>query len=201
MSPKRKSVSIPITQAELLVLVARETARMSYPGSMSRGVNPVVSAGTKTTLEEYFAGNFDLKNIRNLKTFTQNKYDSWHKTKTGEIARRIQNLVHQGRNPQAVATKFLNTFMHQLMKHEDYRVLYPFLHLPLDRRVFDKLRSIRWPSLPKKFQTFTCSPYSLSYKKYSTIQTALCALVCDLNKGRPSNLNLRSRIDLNWLWV
>lgn len=54
---------VPLTESEVLMCVARETARLSYPGSMSRGSNAIVRNGNKKALETYFAEKFLLKDI------------------------------------------------------------------------------------------------------------------------------------------
>ena len=55
----------PLTIQELQEAIARETARMSYPGGMSRGVKQVVIKGAKQNIEEYFATVFPMGDLWN----------------------------------------------------------------------------------------------------------------------------------------
>ena len=111
---------IPITHDELLEHIARETARMSYPGSMSRGNKPVVTKGTKAKLEEYFALSFPMCQVWSSASQLAgiSEYECWHKDEIKKIAGAIKAHVSPHNNPKGVAAKFLNTFMHQLMKYE-----------------------------------------------------------------------------------
>src|SRR5438477_6630612 len=114
-----------------MAVVARETARMSYPGSMSRGAKPVVHAGTKAALEHYYAERFPMSEVWSCAEQLASSYDAWHQERTAEMAKTIQSRVPDYNVPQAVAAKFLNTFMHQLMKYQSCRTLWESLHLPL----------------------------------------------------------------------
>jgi hypothetical protein len=51
---ERKGWRFPVSESERLEAMARETARMSYPSSMSRGRRPLVKAGTKKAVEGFF---------------------------------------------------------------------------------------------------------------------------------------------------
>jgi hypothetical protein len=58
---------LPLTQQDFMAVIARETARMSYPGSMSRGAKPVVRAGTKGRAGALLRGT--VPNLRGLVLF------------------------------------------------------------------------------------------------------------------------------------
>ena len=161
------------TLAELLEHVARETARMSYPGSMSRGNKPVVRKGTKATLEKYFSKTFPLRGVWVSAPQVAGAYEKWHQSRATEIAKEIEAHVSSHNNPMAVAAKFLNTFMYQLMKYEPCRALWPALHLPLDSRVFAALARLQSPSLSGVQPLFSQSPYSLPYVAHLDIQRAV----------------------------
>lgn len=192
---------IPITQIQLLERIARETARMSYPGSMSRGIQPVVTGGTKAKLEEYFTCQFPTNQVWASASSLVCTYDCWHKERTEEIVKKIQNHVAPRNQPAAVASKFLNTFMYQLMKYEPCRPLLPALHLPLDARVFSALRRLNAPALKSVQCSFRSSPYVLSYAQYQNIQSALFEFVKELNLRPQAEFKVKYRIELNWLWL
>lgn len=192
---------IPVTRTELLERIARETARMSYPGSMSRGTTPIVLKGTKLRLEEYFSQTFPLADVWDHSPQLATAYDRWHQDRTGEIAATIRPYVPVAKDPAAIASKFLNTFMHQLMKYESCRSLWPALHLPLDRRVFAALALLNLSSLSSVRRYFSDSPYTLPYETHMEIQASLLDLIAELNCRPEAEFKLCSRIELNWLWI
>lgn len=191
----------PVTISELLAAVAAETARMSYPGSMSRGTSPIVKEGTKITLEEYFITSFPLKDIRTSAVRIGTGYERWHKARVQEIAEHLSGKIWRPNDHMSVSAKFLNTFMHQLMKYEWARLVYCALHLPLDARVFNALRRPRFASLAEVQHLLSRSPYTLPYASHLEIQTALHSLVGELNARPQAQFKLHSRIELNLLWV
>lgn len=177
-------MSLPLTQAELLRCVAAETARMSYPGSMSRGAKPIVGKGTKADLEEYFVSRFPIEEVWCSADTVANNYETWHHAQTKRAARAIVKNVRSNNVPMSVAAKFLNTFMDQLTKYEEARPLVPVLHLPLDTRVFAKLRRFESPALAAVRKFFNGSPYALPYGAHLKVQQALRAFIDELN-ARP----------------
>ena len=194
-------MNVPSALSEMLGNVARETARMSYPGSMSRGKKPVVHKGTKAELEEYFAERFPLRQVWLSASRLTATYESWHRARTEEIANALRQKVSKHNNGKAVVAKFLNTFMYQLMKYEPCRSLWPVLHLPLDGRVFAALRQLKSSSLSAVQPLLFRSAYSLSYTEYLEIQRALWNLMHELNARPRAEFKLRSRIELNCLWI
>ena len=168
---------------------------------MSRGKKPVVSEGTKVALEAYFRDAFPMKPVWNSAQAIATKYDIWHANRVSEIAAHIAEKVSTYNVAASVAAKFLNTFMHQLMKYENARPLFTCLYLPLDARVFAKLRRIHSPSLTPLRDTFSRSPYSLPYEQHSAIQGALWRFIAELNARPGARFQLTSRIELNWLWL
>jgi len=168
---------------------------------MSRGKRPVVSGGTKAEVEKYFVGQFPLQAIWASAAPIAKNFEQWHRARTTEIAQVITSKVQSNNTPMCVAAKFLNTFLHQLMKYEKARPLVPFLHLPLDARVFSKLRRFKSSSLSGVQGFLTGSPYALEYEAHIQIQQALLALVAELNKRPRVGFRLCSRIELNWLWL
>jgi hypothetical protein len=128
-------------------------------------------------------------------------YDAWHSARVNEIAAHIATNVSTHNVRESVAAKFFNTFMHQLMKYEQARPLFTCLHLPLDARVFDKLRRIRFPSHTSLRATFIRSPYALPYAQHLTVQAALWQFVAELNARSDAGFRVTSRIELNWLWL
>lgn len=194
------SMDFPRTNEEFYKSIAQETARMSYPGSMSRGTKPVVRKGTKFALEKYYVQKFPLNQVlSSLNHVTV--FDQWHKARTNEIAIALKRYIPEYNNSAGVSAKFLNTFMHQLMKYKQYQVLWPVLHLPLDAKVFNKLKQIKYKSLDHVQPLFSYSPYHLSYSRYLNIQQALEGLLQELNNRRGAEFKLTSRIELNFLWL
>jgi hypothetical protein len=191
----------PFTEKEFLDRIAHETARMSYPGSMSRGSRPIVLKGTKAELEKFFVARFPLSEVWHQSAALSRDYDTWHEQQSRNIAIAIKHHVPGYHNPVAVSAKFLNTFMHQLMKYDSCRALWEQLHLPLDRRVFSALASIGSPSLAEVQPRFSESPYSLNYQNYRDIQNSLWKFVKELNAWPGVGMHMSSRIQLNWLWV
>ena len=106
----------------------------------------------------------------------------------------------------ALSAKLVNTFMHQLMKYEQFRYLYEQLHLPLDKSVFVSICKI----IPKHDRTeFSClrklafrwknCPCQFNKKDYTKIQSELSRLVEYYNKTVLTENQICSRIDLNCL--
>jgi hypothetical protein len=199
---------VPITNAERLKCIALETAKMSYPGSMSRAKEkPVVAKGTKKELQTYFASTFPLQEAWTPTKTLISGYDKWHKSRVDEIVGALHGQIRSGNNPEAVAAKFLNTFMYQLMKYEACRALLPALHLPLDSRVFSALKIKKnfppseFPSLVPIREKLKSSPYLLKYDDYLVVQKAMSKLMKDLNKRPNVQFSIENRIELNWLWL
>lgn len=191
----------PETRQQYLRAVAAETARMSYPGSMSRGKRPVVRKGTKDLLEDYFTQQFPIEDVWSYAPRIAKSFAQWHSTRTSDIARVIARKVASRNQPKGVAAKFLNTFMYQLMKYEQARALYPMLHLPLDARVFSQLRRIRSQALGSVADLLAKSPYSLNYPSHIKVQNALRALLAELNARPGAEFQVRATIELNLLWT
>lgn len=168
---------------------------------MSRGKKPVVAKGTKAALERYFASDFPIHQVWSSASELASTYEHWHKGRTNEIAAAIQSHVSSHNMPEGIAAKFLNTFMHQLMKCESCRPLLPALHLPLDGRVFSVLSRLDSPALKAVHALFSLSPYSLCYSDHQIIQQALFAFMGELNLRPNAEFTIKSRIELNWLWI
>ncbi len=91
-------MNLPTTKIEYLEKIARETARMSYPGSMSRGTKPVVKKGAKKALEEHFAVNFPLSDVWNHSSKIALQFDDWHTKRVNEIAQAMDCTPKVGQN-------------------------------------------------------------------------------------------------------
>jgi hypothetical protein len=108
------------SREQLLKAVAQETARMSYPGRMGG----VVKAGTKKVVEQYFIVDFPIQDIWDKAGLISRTFDRWHEKRVHELGRHIRRrgLVKKKSDlGEALAAKFLNTYMHQLMKYEQCR--------------------------------------------------------------------------------
>jgi hypothetical protein len=198
-------MAYPSTTTELLEQIARETARMSYPGGMSRGKKPVVRAGTKRAIEEYFTTLFPLADIWQHTEAVARRYDQWHNEQTRILGRFLTTqscLASPENDVFAVAAKFLNTFMHQLMKYERFRPLWQHLHLPLDARVFESVNHVDGAAgLSLRKAIGSRRAYALSPKQYAQVQAGLWGLVEELNSRPGQQFEIRSRIELNFLWL
>jgi hypothetical protein len=177
---------------------------MSYPGRMGG----VVMAGTKKVVEQYFTADFPIQDIWDKAELISRTFDRWHETRVRELGRRIRQrgLVKKKSDlGEAIAAKFINTFLHQLMKYQAGRMLWDELHLPLDKRILVALsrlqRGMKSSALKRVGLILRKAPYSLTYGEYIQVQRALSDFIAELN-GRPScQIRLRSRIELNLLWA
>jgi hypothetical protein len=88
------------------------------------------------------------------------------------------------------------------MKYEWARPLWRQLHLPLDARIFQAFTRIKSPAIAKINSCIgTNAAYSISYEDYRFIQNTLWEFIEELN-GRPgAEFQVKSRIELNYLWL
>jgi hypothetical protein len=192
----------PLTDTILLEKITRETARMSFPGSMSRGKKQIVRKGAKKALEEFFVTSFPMRALSSQAQEISQQYDQWHGRRAREIGGVLKLYFgNPDNNPVVVGAKFLDTFMHQLMKYERCRPLWSQLHLALDQRIFDALRRLKSNALYPAREFLNKSPYAISYKNYVQIQNCLWELVHELNDRLTPEFKMKSRVELNWLWV
>ncbi len=185
-----------MTKENYLKEIARESAKMSWPGEM----NNIVIGGTKAGLEEYFTGpEFPIEELWDGTSIAYTDYEKWHKEQTQNISEHV--VVKTEKKPYvsvAVSAKFLNTFMHQLMKYEKFRGLYERLHLPLDSRVI-KHKDIK--EICKKLGIMNA--YTIDYDTYKDAQESIKGVLENYKKElEATGIKLRSRIDLNAiLWA
>lgn len=212
--PKKNKSAFNLTKKDYLKAIARETAKMSYPGAMSMQPKgkQIVIGGTKKELEKYFEEKLPIKELWDKKFKTQRAYDVWHKCQTKNISKTVVRTKcgDKKNNPDAVSAKFLNTFMHQSMKYKEFRYLYKYLHLPLDGQVFknlarelkeiENLQSLK--ELRDLAQEYENQAYTLNYDKYKKIQEKLNCLQKYLNKVlKNEGVKLESRVELSCiLW-
>jgi hypothetical protein len=169
----------PLTRKQWIEQLARETARMSYPGGMSQWgkTKQIVRSGTKIKVEEYFATDFPLMELWSDINRAAQTYDQWHKQQANSlegVLREGECVASRDTQRAAVAAKFINTFMHQLMKYEHFKPLWRHLHLPLDSRVFDSLRGIKGTAAGELRELIDDrSAYALSYEEYAQVQSKL----------------------------
>ena len=162
-------------------------------------------AGTKKKVEDYFAVRFPLYEMWDNASRIADQYDAWHEQQTKEIGRFLKRqkcLGNPNGNEFAIGSKFLNTFMYQLIKYEWARPLWRQLHLPLDARVFQMFRRTKGPAIAKiKSRIGTNTAYSISYEDYQFIQNALWEFIDELNERPNAEFQVKSRIELNYLWL
>lgn len=191
--------------------VCRETARMSWPNRMVGGQrSPLINNGNVTTkrlIETFFVNDFGLEDLP-TEHATQEDFDNWHWERVRGLAHQLMENGRRGNpdnNIEAISAKFVNTFFHQLMKYDDFRYLWDFLHLPLDRRVFAELKKRNFKyqnSINGIIKIIRCkSPYEINKKDYNDIQKSLWSLTEEMNKRDEWGRKLTSRIELNLLWV
>jgi hypothetical protein len=177
---------------------------MSYPGRMGG----VVKAGTKKLVEEFFVHKFPIAEVWDCAPLLVQNFDEWHAERIQELGQHLDSnaLVKKSSDKgEAVAAKFMNTYLHQLMKYESCRPLWEKLHLPLDRRILVALGRLKRSSKSRALSSVNTilhkPPYSIPYTEYLQVQHALLGLIAELN-GRPkAKVKLRSRIELNLLWA
>jgi hypothetical protein len=202
-------MAFPLTLDEYLLAIAKETARMSWPGQMA----PILKAGAKKSVEAYFTSDF-LGHLRKIwRGQRVVHYDRWHDQRVQELARSLDEKVKSrnrkgartGYLPEAVAAKLLNTFMHQLMKYKECRFLWADLHLVLDTGVFKALGRLAVNSRALQSErtdsVLTQNPYTIPYREYKLVQRRLRKFVGELNRRPGNEFRLTSRIELNLLWT
>jgi len=196
-------MKFPLSFKAYLQAVACETAKMSYPGRMST----IVERGTKNHIEKYFVNCFPIDYVWCNASKIVSEYDNWHRDRVLELSNILdtKKCIKKLKSPSvnnsvAIAAKFMNTFMHQLMKYESCRILWDKLHLPLDGTIFQSLRNQNSLALKDVKEIFKKSPYSLSYEEYSCVQNALLLFIEELNNLPRMEYKLKSRIELNVLW-
>src|SRR5262249_54148270 len=84
---------LPLQLNDLLSRVARESAKMSWPGQMQ----PILHAKTKAAVEDYFGTTF-LSHVQFVWTnpthMRQIGYDIWHKQRAQDLGRFLQQGNH-----------------------------------------------------------------------------------------------------------
>lgn len=170
----------PTSRKQYLRAVARETARMSYPGRMGG----IVKAGTKKAVEDFFVETFPLEAMSSHAHRIARSFEEWHSDQVRKLGRQLdrRKLIKGRQNRcEAVAAKFLNTYMFQLMKYNFCRPLWNRLHLPLDRRILAALASLRRQTKSRALSTvrdvFHRPPYSITPREYERVQQALLSFI------------------------
>ncbi len=192
-------MAFPLTLDEYLHAVARETARLSWPGRMSA----LLEAGAKKDTEAYFTCETSVGALKNVWSQAVSAYDLWHEERVVELAKWIAKRVRTGYRAEAVAAKLVDTFMHQLVKYEECRYLWADLHLVLDCRVFASLRALARGSVALRAVSSVLdqNPYRISTAQSKAVQRQLREFVGELNLRPGHEFDLDSRIQLNLLWA
>lgn len=195
--------------SHILIAIIEETVRMGTPGQY---YGPVVSGGgMKQDVIHCFKNEFPIDTLLN-KRFTEDQYKRMHKDMVEKLYRVINNNIRQleGHNRKAfpICAKLVDTFMHQLIKYEQFRHLYKNLFLPLDGQVFKKFshgsildRAVEFPQeiigIAKRM-----GAYEISSSQYYKIQNHLLVVLTDFNTKMPKRFKLKARIQLNAvLWL
>ena len=190
---------MPHTIQERVRCIAIETARMSYSNRMGQ----VVHKGTKSRIQSYFEKMTLLKSLLGKNQIkSHDDFDNWHHRAINSMGNIIGKEAKQGYCHKSVAAKFLNVFLHQLVKYPEAHHLLEYLHLPLDGIVFKKLKDINSCHIDpiRPILQENASPYKLQYHKHILIQKYLLEYVTDFNTRARSQMKI-NRIHLNWLWA
>ena len=176
--------------------IARESYQMSYAGLR------LVTKGAKKKLATYFVKKFPMIDVWGNAETTARRFEEWHRERVEEISAVIDGYKSKkAYRTDALAAKFLNTFLHQLMKFKKCRPLWPQLHLPLDGIVFCEIKALARSSAALADIAYLVdgSPYSLGDADYKSIQDALLKYIDELNRKKTLPYRLTSRIEFNFL--
>ncbi len=187
-----------------LWFITTETARSAWPGSMMRGKMQVLRQGAKQAAERFFQEKFPIGDLWRDPSRVATHYDRWHRRVSRDLAETLRGFMGAKRNTsEAVAAKLMDTFMHQLMKTEHVRVLWPQLHLPLDRRVFGALanRQVEFDGKANIASILDKPPYSITREEYEAVQQSMWSLLKRMQADSSGAVQWTSRIELNWLWI
>jgi hypothetical protein len=99
-------------------------------------------------------------------------------------------------NKVTVAAKFVDTFLYQLMKFQEYRNLWTDLYLIIDSRIISRLKKCGDAQLRNFLKDYPNSPYEATYTQYLRLQDAL-----DEYLKRINSYHIKSNIELNFLWA
>ena len=187
-----------VGELKFLRRIVSETARMSYPGGFGRKL--------RADAKEDIQGHFE-KEYPGVLQVQKENYDAWHKRRVNKFSQVIEEgSYRQDENDTsfALSAKLVNTFMHQLMKYEQFRYLYKHIHLPLDRTVFQHLCRAKnghneLHYLRELVEPFTEHAYRFDANTYAQIQERLWGVVNYFNDNVLTENQICSRIDLNCL--
>ncbi len=200
-------MAVPLTLDKYLYAVAKETARLSWPGRM----HPILVKDAKKDTEGYFISR--LFHTRLCKVWTGNvrDYDLWYEACVEQlkdsIAKKVTPHNAQGTRycPKTVAAKLMDAFMYQLMKYQECRYLWPVLHLVLDNKIFASLRAhmtnrhaLQGEPIGEILRK---NPYTITFGEYQTVQKHLREFIQELNRRVGMEFELNSPIQLNILWA
>jgi len=195
---------VPLTATDFDRLIARETARMSWPSRMGG----IIRSKGKQKVEEGFQriGIRMFPRMRNIRQ--QRKFNELHREMTKIIARSLSGCLHEGyQSPTTVARKLVNTFCHQLVKYPDFLHLRPFLHLPVDRQIITALTRVsrqvfERPMAEEVVEVLrNLSPYQMRWKKYEEFCRIANECRESLNRRHGAERQIEHVIDLNILWA
>ncbi|HMC84314.1 MAG TPA: hypothetical protein VKI61_02270 [Chitinophagaceae bacterium] len=194
-----------LTLKKYLIIFAQETARMSYPGGMSRGKKQIVKEGAKKIIQ-LFLSEIDLSKFWKKKT-SISQYKKWHSHHSNDLSRKLTgHLGNKNNNAQTVASKFLETFMQLLLRKREFESLRSVLYLPIDSVLVNKLKGKKFKNFKSKYfedikrHLRNKTAYELDYETYVNIQHSLMPFLIDLNRALATKFKLKNRIDLNILW-
>lgn len=181
---------IPTTKTKLNYCIYLETARASYPGGMSMYGKGIVLAGTKQRVSDFFTS-------KNFYVPNNQTFEGDHKKICLRLSKKIHlNPNRENLNNVIVAAKFVDTFLYQLMKFEEYRSLWSDLNLIIDQRIMPRLKGIADVNLLKILKNYPKNPYEATYDQYLQLQKELKQFITRLDSKF-----IRDRIQLNFLWA
>ncbi len=213
MANRDKSL-LSLNKSEYLKAIARETARMSYPGRTSGSILRNKKRNkVKDAIEDFFVSKFPIEILWGGDEKAKGDgYERWHKQQVESLSKVIKEFEKSNSNNTyfAISAKLLDTFMHQLMKYEKFRYLYKELHLPLDNQAFFNL-AVKLNEIEEKPQMcglrglvnkYKNKAFTINSDDYYEIQKKLDGLEsCFKETLKEEGVMLKSRVDLNCiLW-
>lgn len=180
---------LPTTKKDFRLLRLKEAAKAGYPGGMTRGKTRIVIKKNKEQVINFFgAGEFKIP--------LQRTFEDDHKKICSELSKILKlNPIRKQLNKETVAAKFVDTFLYQLTKFDEYYYLSKKLNLIIDNRVITKLRKISDNELKIFLDSYPNSVYEATYHQYQDLQIQITEFI-----QRSKNPFILKKIDLNILW-
>lgn len=169
----------------------KEAAKAGYPGGMSMFGKGIVESGTKEIVIDFFSSD-------KFKVPSKNNFTQMHSLICDELSKKIESKLNKKRKKlqkKTIAAKFLDAFLYQLLKFEEYQYLRPKLNLIIDTTILPKIRKYNFKKLQQALENYPTSAYEATYEQYQKLQVSISSFINDIN-----NRFIKNKIDLNYLW-